>query len=83
MMMMGGFGGEDWDALDDDDDFESPLDDVNEIILLEEVLNRFAAAEPQKFEAIKTSLPPDTLNQVASLFAMAAEARAKLANPTV
>ncbi|GMH72752.1 hypothetical protein TrST_g12124 [Triparma strigata] len=77
MMMMGGFGADDWGDDDDDDDFESPLDDVNEIVLIEDVLNRFAAAEPQKFEAIKSTLPAETLNQVAGLFAIAAEARTK------
>ena len=77
MMMMGGFGADDWGDDDDDDDFESPLDDVNEIVLIEDVLNRFAAAEPQKFEAIKSTLPAETLNQVAHLFAIAAEARTK------
>ena len=70
------FGGEGkWDDDDEEEEFESAIDDVNEFILLEEVLSRFGQTEPQRLDAIKAGLPPESLVAVSELISAAHDAR--------
>ena len=75
----GGFLGGEWDDDDEDEDFESPLDDVNELIVMEQVFNQLSASEPQAFEALKGTLPQETIGAIGDLYAAAQAAKAEAA----
>ncbi len=75
------FGGGGWDEDDEDyGEYETPLDDVKEVIILEEVLNGFMAREPEVFAGVKSALPQETVQKCGVLFAEAASQRAELAS---
>mmetsp|Transcript_108 Transcript_108/g.167 ORF Transcript_108/g.167 Transcript_108/m.167 type:complete len:1061 (-) Transcript_108:259-3441(-) len=75
--LMGG----DWDDEGDDFDesFQSPLDQVDELLYLNDTLKGAFQREPETYNQIQSALPPEIVNSCQKLFAAADAARAQSA----
>jgi len=62
-MFAGYGGGFDFDD-DGEDDLESPLDDVDELFVMEQVFASLEGKEPQAFAALRAGLPEEVVNDV-------------------
>lgn len=73
--------GEDWDADydDDDDDFVSPLDEVDTLLYVNDTLKAAFQREPEVYQRVQAALPPETVNTCHKLFAAADAQRAQAA----
>lgn len=71
----------DWDedGEDVDEDYVSPIDQVEELILLSDTLKHAFQREPDAYQQIQGALPPDTLVACQRLFATADAMRAQAA----
>jgi len=69
--------GEDWDDDDDDENYKSPLDDIDELYFFSDTLKASFLREPQVYQQIQTALSPEVLNSCQRLFAAADTQRAK------
>lgn len=68
----------DWeDGEDVDADYVSPIDQVEELILLSDTLAFAFQREPEAYQAIQTSLPPESLANCQRLFQTADAMRAQ------
>jgi len=72
--------GSDWedDGEDFDEDFRSPLDEVDELLYLNDTLKGAFQREPEVYLQIQSALPLDTVNSCQRLFAAANAVRAQL-----
>eukprot|EP00566_Odontella_aurita_P002311 CAMPEP_0113571984 /NCGR_PEP_ID=MMETSP0015_2-20120614/25852_1 /TAXON_ID=2838 /ORGANISM="Odontella" /LENGTH=1096 /DNA_ID=CAMNT_0000474985 /DNA_START=725 /DNA_END=4015 /DNA_ORIENTATION=+ /assembly_acc=CAM_ASM_000160 len=75
--------GEDWDQDydDDDEDYTSPLDEVNQLVFLSDTLKGAFQREPEVYQQVQAAMAPDTVNACQKLFAAADAMRAQAANP--
>ena len=71
--------GEDWDTDydDDDDDFVSPLDEVDTLLYVNDTLKAAFQREPEVYQRVQAALPPETVNTCQKLFAAADAQRAQ------
>lgn len=69
----------DWDedAEDVDEEYESPLDAIDELLFVTDTLKQAFQSEPQAYQQIQAALPPDSVHAVQRLFAVAEEVRAQ------
>jgi hypothetical protein len=72
------------DLLDDsgedvDEDYTSPIDKVEELILLNDTLKHAFQREPEAYQQIQAALPPESVAACQKLFAMADAMRAQAA----
>ena len=63
--------GDGWDGLDEDDDedFHSPLDNVDEMHFVNDILKEAYKREPDVYQQIQGALPPDTVSSCQQIFA--------------
>jgi hypothetical protein len=66
--LMGDF---DDDGEDFDEDFSSPLDQVDEVLFLSDTLKASYAREPEVYQQVQALLPPETVASCHTLFAAA------------
>ena len=90
-MALKGFGGAndgmdaflmgDWeeDGEDIDENYTSPLDQVDELIWLTDSMRAASQREPENFQKIQTALPPESITLCQKLFAAADSMRAQAA----
>jgi len=73
--------GGDWDddREDVDEDFISPLDQVDELLFLSDILNAAFQREPDAYQQIQSVMPPETVANVQKVFQAAEALRAQLA----
>merc|ERR1712232_556831 len=65
----GGVGGDmaqflvggDWDDLDDEDDFHSPIDNIDELHFVNDILKEAYAREPEIYQQVQAALPPEVV----------------------
>ncbi|GKY91239.1 hypothetical protein MPSEU_000096500 [Mayamaea pseudoterrestris] len=71
----------DWDEDGDDvdDDYVSPIDQIEELILLSDTLTLAFQREPEVYQAINSALPAETLANCQRLFQTATTMRAHMA----
>mmetsp|Transcript_31253 Transcript_31253/g.65192 ORF Transcript_31253/g.65192 Transcript_31253/m.65192 type:complete len:856 (+) Transcript_31253:3-2570(+) len=69
----------DWDedAEDVDEEYESPLDAIDEVIFVNDTLKLAFQQEPTAYQQIQTALPPESVQAVQQLFAAADSLRAQ------
>merc|ERR1712226_645449 len=69
----------DWDedAEDVDEEYESPLDQIDEVIFVNDILKHAFQQEPTAYQQIQTALPPESVHAVQRLFAMSDSLRAQ------
>ena len=69
----------DWDedAEDVDEEYESPLDIIDEIIFVNDTLKHAFHQEPMAYQQIQNALPPDSVQSVQTLFLKADSIRAQ------
>jgi len=67
------------DGEDVDEDYTSPLDQVEELILLNDTIKAAFAREPEAYETIQKTMPPDVVAACQQLFGMAESLRAQAA----
>jgi len=69
----------DEDGEDVDEDYSSPIDQVEELILLNDTLKLSFQREPEAYQQIQAALPPDSVAACQKLFTMADAMRAQAA----
>jgi len=70
--------GEDWDNDDDEDeDFASPIDDINELLFLNDTLKAAFEREPELYQQVQAALPPEALLNCQKLTKIADAQRAQ------
>jgi len=71
--------GEDWDQdLDEDDeDYTSPLDAVDQLYFLSDTLRAAFQREPEVYQQVQAALPPDAVDACQKIFAAADAQRAQ------
>jgi hypothetical protein len=71
----------DWDEDADevDEDYTSPIDVVEELILLNDILKSAFLREPEAYQQIQGQLPAETVAACQKLFATADAMRAQVA----
>lgn len=69
----------DWDedAEDVDEEYESPLDAIDEVIFVNDVLKNAFHSEPTAYQQIQNALPPQYVHEVQRLFLVADNIRAQ------
>ena len=75
-------GGDGWDDDfdDDEDDYHSPIDDINEMQFMTDVLKEAFQREPELYQQIQAALPQDTVLSFQNLLA-AVDAQRSQAGP--
>lgn len=73
--------GEDWDQDGDDldDDYTSPIDDIDQLIFLSETLTSAFQKEPEAYKQVQAALPPNVVASCQKVFAAAETQRAQIA----
>ena len=63
--------GDGWDGFDEDDDedFHSPLDNVDEMHFVNDILKEAYKREPDVYQQIQGALPADTVSACQQIFA--------------
>lgn len=63
--------GDGWDGLDEDDDedFHSPLDNVDEMHFVNDILKEAYKREPDVYQQIQGALPAETVSACQQIFA--------------
>jgi hypothetical protein len=63
--------GDGWDGLDEDDDeeFHSPLDNVDEMNFVNDILKEAYKREPDVYQQIQGALPAETVSSCKQIFA--------------
>jgi importin-7 len=71
----------DWeeDGEDVDEDYTSPIDQVDELIYLSDTLKHAFQREPEAYQLVQQALPPESLSHCQSVFAAAEAIRAQSA----
>lgn len=71
----------DWeeDGEDVDEDYVSPIDQVEELIVLAETLQQAFQREPESYQQVQAALPPESVSNVQRLFSAAEALRAQAA----
>jgi len=71
----------DWDedAEDVDEDYVSPIDQVDELVLLSDTLKHAFQREPEAYQAVQSALPPESVTACQQLFTTADAMRAQAA----
>jgi hypothetical protein len=69
--------GGDWDMdnEDVDEDFTSPLDNVDELMFLNDVLHQASSREPEAYQRYQTQLPPESQANIQKIFQAAEQMR--------
>lgn len=69
----------DWDedGEDVDEEYESPLDSIDQVIFVNDTLKRAFQQEPAPYQQIQAALPPESVQYVQKLFATADAMRAQ------
>jgi len=71
--------GDDWDQEDDDDDmYQSPIDNVNQLLYFNDAMKFAFQREPEFFQQVQVALPADIVASCQKLFAAADSERKKL-----
>jgi len=74
-------GGDDWDdELDDDEDYHSPIDNVDELHFMNDVLREAFQREPEVYQQLQAALPHETVVSFQKLSA-AVDAQRSQAGP--
>ncbi|KAL3779480.1 hypothetical protein HJC23_000039 [Cyclotella cryptica] len=74
-------GGDDWDdELDDDEDYHSPIDNVDELHFMNDVLREAFQREPEVYQQLQAALPHETVVSFQKLMA-AVDAQRSQAGP--
>jgi len=74
--------GDGWDDdFDDEDDFHSPIDNVEELHFLNDVLKEAYQREPEVYQQVQAALPAETVASCQQLFA-AVDAQRSQAGPS-
>jgi len=68
------------DLEDDDDDYYSPIDRVDELLYMKEILSAAFQREPEIYQQVQAALPAETVTTCQQLFA-AADAQVASAGP--
>lgn len=70
-------GGEIWDddELDDEDNYSSPLDEVDQLFFVNDTLKAAFQREPEAYQQIQTALTPESVASCQKLFGLADEQR--------
>ena len=78
--LMGEAYDDDYD--DDDEDFVSPLDEVDTLLYVNDTLKAAFQREPEVYQRVQAALAPDTVNTCQKLFGAADAQRAQEAEPS-
>eukprot|EP00529_Nitzschia_sp_RCC80_P003831 CAMPEP_0113510620 /NCGR_PEP_ID=MMETSP0014_2-20120614/38237_1 /TAXON_ID=2857 /ORGANISM="Nitzschia sp." /LENGTH=1078 /DNA_ID=CAMNT_0000406591 /DNA_START=56 /DNA_END=3292 /DNA_ORIENTATION=+ /assembly_acc=CAM_ASM_000159 len=70
--------GGDWDMdnEDVDEDFTSPIDNVDELMFLNDVLHQASSREPEAYQRYQTQLPPESQANIQKVFQAAEQMKA-------
>lgn len=71
----------DWDedAEDVDEDYTSPIDQIDELIFLNDSMKHAFQREPEAYQRVQAAMPPDSIKAVQTIFAAADAMRAQVA----
>ena len=73
---MGGFMMDDED--EDEDEYSSPIDNINELVAFSETLTQAAANSPEAYAQLRAALPPQTQQLCEQVMQGAAAKKAEL-----
>lgn len=73
------FGDWDEDGEDVDEDYTSPIDQIEELIMLSDILKLAFQREPDAYQQVQAALPQESVNAVQVLFTTAETMRAQAA----
>lgn len=54
--------------LDDEDDFHSPIDNIDELHFVNDILKEAYAREPEIYQQVQAALPPEVVASCQQLF---------------